>query len=245
MILEYSNKMKEKITRDGSVLKHIRSIGGGSAGAMAGGIVLLIFGVLLGGLCLAVGLLAVAAAIGVILVLPGLILYIIGSSARRRRLANYLDYYRKETGYSDQELAAVERELQDPTTILYGYVPEGTSKKNRRVGVFLTRNYFVVPEVLGTCYIKRIPEIAAAAYSERIPGVNGYRSGLVYVASGERETRHNSLLPKDSCMEIIAELSRRNPAVITAQRFLYEGEQYDLLSDGEKVARLYEKHVER
>lgn len=242
MILQYGDKRRNKFLKDGDVLKRMRNTGGGGKGLMAGGIVLFVFGFLLAAPCLLIGVRA-ALSVGGFFLIPGFLLIVAGKVMQNRKVRNYLEYYKKETGFDDEELTQVERELMEPDMVMFGNVPynnpQGASKKNPQIPCMITRNYFVAPFVMGNSYIRRISDMILAAYSQNIPGINGYRQGLVFLSKRDEDTYNNGTLTRDVCMEIIGVLKERQPSLITGQMFVYNDKEYSVLTDGREIAEMF------
>ena len=129
MKMEMTRGMQKSIAKHGSVLKAFRAQGGGGAGLMAGGIVLLVFGVPLGLLCL-LSLGSSGLLVGAVFMAPGLLLILWGGALRKKRLANYLEFYRKDTGYSEEELRQADRELMSPDAVKIGGKMDNSGGKN-------------------------------------------------------------------------------------------------------------------
>lgn len=244
MILQDGDKRRKKFLKEGDVLKRMRNTGGGGKGLLAGGAVLFGFGFLLAAPCLLVSLNA-ALSVGGIFLIPGFLLIVLGKAMQNRKVRNYLEYYKKETGFDEGELMELERELMEPDMVMFGNVPynnpQGATKKNPQIPCMITRNYFVAPFVMGNSYIRRISDMILAAYSQELPGINGYRQGLVFLSKRDDDAYNNGTLTRDVCMEIIGVLKERHPSLITGQMFVYEDRQYNVLTDGPQIAEMFRK----
>ncbi len=243
MILQKGDKRRERYLKDGDVLRRMRDVGGKGKGCMAGGITLLVFGVLLGAPCLFIGIKA-AAVVGGIFGIPGLLLILLGKSMQAKKMKNYLSYYQEATGFDEQELKRVEQEIMAPDMILIGNVPDenrqGASEKNPQISCMITEHYFVVPMLMGESYIRRIEDMILATYSQEILGVNGYKHGLVFLSKKDMDAYINAFLTRETCGEVIRALQSKKPDLITAQRFAYGGRQFDVITDGKEIARVFE-----
>ncbi len=242
MILQNGDKRRKKFLKEGDVLRRMRNTGGGGKGCMAGGIVLLVFAVLLGAPCLFFGFEA-ALGVGGFFGIPGLLLIVVGKHMQDKKVRNYLNYYKEETGFDEQELQQLEQELMEQDMVMFGNVPynnpQGATERNPQIACMITRNYFVAPFVMGRSYIRRISDMILAAYSQELPGINGYRQGLVFLSKKDDEAYNNGTLTRDVCMEIIGVLRERQPSLITGQTFVYENRQYNVLTDGPQIAELF------
>lgn len=239
MILSLTDAKRQKLTKDGSVLKYLRSFGGGYKGCFAGGMVLVIFALFLAVLFILVGLAGGGLLFAGLFGIPGICLIAFGLIAQKRKVQSYLSYYQTETGFDIDEIQQIDREILAPTTVTVGYISDLTRRKEPEIGCFITNHHFIMPMLMGKSYIKRISDIVAVAYSEEIPGINGYKHGLLFLSRTDNSVGYNSLLSKDACLEIIQALSEHNPSIITHQKFLYEGKKYNLLDNWQDIVHLH------
>lgn len=237
--------LQKSVNKHGSVLKAFRSQGGGGAGLMAGGWVLLGFGIFLGLLCaLALGTRGLL--IGAFMAVPGLLMVLGGRSMYKKRVRNYLDYYQKETGYSAEELQEADRELMGPGTVA---IVSKTDRGKQEVLFMITDHYFLsIWPVMG-CYLLKLDDIVAAFHSAQIPGIGGYCEGLQIISrkdtkkpgqknpftKKEYEGFKNSLMSEQrdaqaTCLEAVEEIAKRAPHVITNQNIIVDNVRYNLLS---------------
>ncbi|MBO5093814.1 MAG: hypothetical protein J6C33_05590 [Lachnospiraceae bacterium] len=237
MIASGNDKLRQKVLQDSNYLQNSRNAGGGAVGCIAGGITLLVFAVLVGGLFALIGIMGGALIFGGLFGIPGLLLFLIGKRGKKRKAAEYLAYYQKETGYGEEELHQIEKELKEEDTIVVGFKPAGGSYAFPIVECILTRNYFVKPLMLGGCYVRRYEDMIAAAYSERIPGVGGYRSGLVFGSRQDDDLYSDDRMSKKDFAEFIGLIAERCPQLIMHEMFLLDGKKYDLLKDWKEIAR--------
>lgn len=239
MILSLTDSRKKKLTKDGSVLKYLRSVGGGYKGCFAGGLVLVFSALFLAVLFIPVGLGAGGIVFAGLFGIPGICLIVFGLTAQKRKVQSYLSYYQKETGFDVDEIQQIDREIMAPTTVTVGYMSDRTRRREPEVGCFITDHHFIMPMLMGNSYIKRISDIVAVAYSEEIPGINGYKYGLLFLSRTDNSVGYNAELTKEACLETIQALSKRNPSIITHQKFLYEGKKYNLLDNWQDIVQLH------
>lgn len=247
MILLAGDQRREKYLKDGNILFKIRNTGGGGKGCAAGGVVFLVFAVFIMVLMALIGLRTEGILIfGGILALPGILMVILGSVLHKRKMKNYLDYYQKETGFELEELKQLERELMEPDMMMIGNIPDDpdlrshirASEKNPQIACMMTKDHFVMPMIAGKCYIRRVSDMFLATYSTGIPGINGYKHGLVFLSRKDDDPYINAFLSRDACAEVINGLCIRNPELITKQKFMYEGKEYDVIMDGKEIAKI-------
>lgn len=246
MKAEMTKDLKKDVDKYGSVLKAYRAQGGGGMAIFAGGIVLLVFGVLLGLPMLFAtwkGIIVFA-----IFVAPGLLLVLLGKLKHKKRLSGYLEYYQDETGYSLEELQEADRELLSPDAVKIVSKTDRSAGKEETV-FFITEHYFLSAWPVRGCYLRKLEDIVAAFYSAQIPGINGYRQNLFIITRQDiREEGvkneytkkqylgfENGLLVNQNncqqiCGEVISEMLKRAPYIITSQNIAVKGVGYNLLS---------------
>ena len=237
--------LQKSVKKHGSVLKAFRSQGGGGAGLMAGGWVLLIFGMILGLICvLALGVRGLL--VGAFMWAPGLLMVLGGHGMYRKRLNKYLDFYQKETGYSMEELQEADRELMGNGAVA---IVSKTDRGREEVLFMITDHYFLSIWPVKGCYLLKLDDIVAAFHSAQIPGIGGYCEGVQIISredtkkpvqknpftKKEYEGFKNSLMSEQrnaqvTCMEAVEEIARRAPHVITSQNIMVDNMRYNLLS---------------
>lgn len=240
-----TQKMQKELQKDGSILKGLRCTVGLGAGLIAGGIVFLGFGAPIVAVMLAAGLWGAALVVTVGFGAPGGLLVWLGMRSKKKQRTKWLEYYMKSTGYAKEELEGLEGELQAPDMVVIGNRRVGEGKKAAFAYFFITKNYIVMPTLMGESYIRRIKDIVGVAYSQRIPGYNGTYAGLLVLSTKEVDdnaAQTNGFLDRESCMNIVNELLSRNPSVITDHVFKHEGKVYDMLQDGRAIIKLQLEH---
>lgn len=247
MKTEMTNDLQKKVTKYGSVLKAYRSQGGGGLGLFAGGITLLIFGVLLGLLMAIVNVIGGLVVFAFFAVL-GLPMILGGNAMNKKRLAGYLEYYQKQNGYSAEELQEADRELMSPDAVKIVNKTDRSGGKKETV-FFITEHYFLSAWPVNGCYLRKLEDIVAAFYSNQIPGIGGYRQNLFVINSQDileqglineftkKQYRgfENGLLISQGncyeiCQEVLEEMAKRAPHIITSQNIAVKGIRYNLLS---------------
>ncbi len=247
MKTEMTKDLKKRVDKYGSVLAAFRSQGGGGKGLMAGGIMLLVCGVLFGGLLMFVKVVG-GIVVFAVFAFPGLAMFVPGMVLDKNRQAGYLEYYQKQTGYSLEELREADRELLSPDAV------KVISKTNRSAGkqetvFFITPHYFLSIWPIYGCYLRKLDDIVAAFYSNEIPGINGYRQNLFIITrqDAQNKGRKNEYTGKqyggfengqltdlkncrEICDEALSEMTARAPHIITSQYIVVKGVKYNLLS---------------
>ena len=247
MRMEMTRSMQKSIAKHGSVLKAFRSQGGGGAGLMAGGIVLVVVGIPLGLLCLlALGSRGIL--VGAFFAVPGLLLILWGMSLRKKRLANYLEFYKKDTGYSEAELQEADRELMSPDAVKIGGKMDNSGGKEGII-FMVTEHYFLTIWPVYGAHLRKLDDIVAAFYSAQIPGIGGYRQNLFVISRQEiaKKGEKNPFTKKEyqgfecgmmseqrhcqqTCAEVLEEMIKRAPHIITSQNIAVNGVPYNLIS---------------
>ncbi len=245
MRMELEKGLQKKATRYNSLLKAYRTQGGLGAGAVAGGITLLIFGVML---AIPSALIDIFIGLMVFLILgvPGLILCFVGNTKHKKRVDTYIDFFQKDTGYSAQEIHQADQELLRSDAVMVGSkIDDG----RKQVIYIVTEHYFLSVWAVKGCYLRKLDDIVAAFYSNEIPGNGGYRQGLFVI------TRQDTKMPgiknvytgkqylgfengmlrmqrdcKNTCSEVLNEMVKKAPHIITSQYISVKGTTYNLLS---------------
>ncbi len=235
MILNTIYAGYRKLANSGSILKGLRSFKGGGLGLIAGGWVLIGFAIFTGLLFLPMGAIGGALFFLGLFGIPGIILLGIGIPMRNKRNSTYMEFYQKETGFSEQELLQIDRELAAPDVEIIGYVRAGGSKKHPGIACMITDHYFVTEWY----YIRRLEDLIAVAYTDE-----SAIFGLLCLAKQDPDTKFMTFgAPSDKkealCTEIIQALLRRKPDLICHKRFLWNGQKFDLEKDGKALRQMY------
>ncbi len=232
MVFIPDQELKQKMMKDGSVLKYMRTAGGAGIGLIAGSIVFFVTGALLALFLPPLGLLI--AAPGILMLVPGVIL-------RIRQLKNWKKDYMKKTGLTEQELANVEEEFMAPGTVMFAF---NNSKKpgDLRTAGFVTEHYVRMP--MAWINLFRLDEVVACFFVKGMGSSLGFDRALVLY--DEKSAPGEGYIAKDSCdakcgQEIVDAIVSRNPFIISAHRFIYEGRQYDALLGQPDVIALHNR----
>lgn len=247
MKAEMTADLQKQVKKYGSVLAAFRSQGGGGKGLAAGGIVLLVFGALLGLPLMLVRVLGGLVVLAVFAV-PGLAMVIPGLALNKKRQTRYLEYYQKETGYSQAELEEADRELLDPNAVKIINKTDRSGGKEETV-FMITQHYFLSVWPVNGCYLRKLDDIVAAFCSNEIPGINGYRQNLFVITRQDIQEKaleneytkkqyrgfENGILTgqkncRQVCEEALSEMTARTPHIITSQYIVAKGNRYNLLS---------------
>lgn len=239
MIASAENKYYQKLLKkgNGSILKAIRADKGAGRGLIAGGIVLLVFAVLLGLPCvfLAASRLAGLGLFGLML-LPGILLIIPGIIMKNKREANWLSYYQKEYGYTEEELLQADKELSSDSVKLVICRASGAVVEAFIYG-FITENYVLINGVYP--YLKKLDDIIAVAFSD-----STLQWCMVCLTKQDKEALAIPLYTDTDrkpalCQEVMQEICRSNPDILCGQQIVCEDKFYILERDGAELVRLY------
>lgn len=236
MIASTEHKLYQKLAKKGkdSILKTIRTNKGGGKGLIAGAIVLLIFTLPVSVFLL----LSKSIVAAIILSLPGLLLLILGIYFSRKRAADWISYYQKQTGFSEGEIQQINRELASPdVTIVTCRAPNAAVESF--IAGFFTEHYLVMDGI--DPYVRRLEDIIAVAFSDStdtwcMVSLAIQDQGAMAVPLFTDTQRKKAL-----CMEIMQELCRRNPKILCGQEIVCDGRRYILERDSEQILRLYQE----
>lgn len=231
-----SNFIKSN-TRDGSYLKHCRKKGGIGMGMIAVGAMLAgataFFGVSLGAAmelppAQTAVIYGTAAAFVIVFIIPGVILH-------KKRLATYLDYYSKTSGYTTEQLKEMDKEVNSADSVLINPYVKASKLATSLSGVItphwckFSGNY---KEIF------RLADIAAIWF-DKGAFINNQQIGptLFFIDSRGQLTYH--LAQEAPAMETIEEITKRNKKTITVRNFTYDNREYDAYKMPMETAELY------
>lgn len=237
MIASTENKYYQKMLKKGkgSILKAIRMDKGGGKGMIAGGIVFLIFGLLLG-LPLMLASLKLGLCVLGVFVVPALLLMGIGTLLKRKREASWLSYYQENTGLSEMELVQLDRELAASSVKLVLCCAPNAAVETY-ISCYVTENYMVMNGL--EPYVRRLEDIIAIAFSNSTDYWH-----MSCLTKQDKETSMVDLITDTGkkatlCREIMQELCARNSNILCGQQIACEGNSYILERDGAEILRLY------
>ena len=236
MIASTEHKLYQKMIKKGKdgILQTIRANKGAGKGRIAGSIVLLVF-TLPASILLLIDSSFVAS---IILSAPGLVMLIGGIYLGHKRTTDWISYYQKETGFSEEEILQINQELSSPSvTIVTCRVPNAVVESF--IAAYFTEHYLVMDSI--EPYVRRLEDIIAVAFSD---STDSWR--MAALSTQDQETRGVALFTdtqrkKTLCMEVMQELHRRNPKVLCGQEIVCDGNHYILERDGAQLLRLYQE----
>ena len=113
----------------------------------------------------------------------------------------------------------------------------------------VTEHYFLTIWPVYGAHLRKLDDIVAAFYSAQIPGIGGYRQNLFVISRQEiaKKGEKNPFTKKEyqgfecgmmseqrhcqqTCMEVLEEMIKRAPHIITSQNIAVNGVPYNLVS---------------
>lgn len=239
MIVTMDERLRKKITKDGSHLKYTRTIGGIGMGLIAVGMCLFVISVLTGSFLIHFfGLKVLFFSMGIGLVFCGIFM-IPGILLRKKKMNHYLNYYIKKSNYTEAQLQSFEQEFQNPAALFINPYSRLNNAAKMHCGI-LTEHWIKLPYMTPVIYsgIYRLVDIAAMWFEEK-PYVNGnLLKPSMFVIDSVGRTIHYAM-KKDCATELIKEMAKRNRNLITVRRFSVDNQEYDAFKEPKKVAELY------
>lgn len=234
MLVNVDQQTKKSMEQDGSYLKFLRSTGGV-------GITLVVCGLCFGGFAAFVGILlglmldtpsmipasvAVGVGLAVVFGVPGYIL-------RKKRINGYLEHFAKESGYTVHDMSEFDAEFDRNEVVVFTAFNKLNKQAKLLAGIF-TDHWVKLPGI----GISRVCDIAAIWW-EHEPYYKGTKRGKTCFFLRSNGEIVLAGVEEHHTQEITAELVKRNPRIITARMFQYDGQTYDVLEQPEEVAALY------
>lgn len=239
MFKPIDEKFKKRCFYEGSLLKKSRSIGGIGAGLIAVGgmsigigVIFAVMGVVSANSTGEDWLLKMSLTVCAVLAVAAVPFIAGGMVLRKRRIAGYMDYFVKKTGYTREELERFERESQGPGAKYFLYTGRFQNNSALFCG-FSTENWLKMG-----FFLVQMRDIAAI-FHEKQPFYKGNRlDDSIFLVRTDGELYHMNLKEK-MAQVIIDEVREHNPAVITTRKILVQGQPVDCLQQHEAAAELY------
>lgn len=223
----------------GSILRALRMGKGWGRGLIAGAVILLVFMIPSSILSIIAEPDMVHILFGGLISLPGLLMLVLGIWLKHKRESSWLSYYQQETGFSEGELAQIDRELADPSVkLIICKLPNAVTEN--AIACFVTEHYVVMNGGMDP-YVRRLEDIIAAAFSDstdiwQMACLSKQDKNVVFLTLFTDSNKKAAL-----CQEIIREMYRRNPNILCGQEITCEGRNYILERDGAELLRLYKE----
>ncbi len=241
MVSMVDQNLRSKLTKDGSYLKHTRTIGGIGNGLIVAGGWIIGIGVLFAAMIALVGVVMRGLVAGGIVAAIGGIIMGMGYHLKNKRVNDYLTYYQNKSGYTHEALKAFDEEFQNGEAVLVSRSKKMDKRSLAMVGIF-TKHWFRVPTALPVQYsgLYHVEDIVAIWYQGSFVKIGNVECMNDLVAL---DCNGKFIVPRcDAAMteEIISELVKRNPKVLTKRKFTYEGKEYDVVLQPQEVIALYQ-----
>lgn len=240
MIHIVDEKLREKMTKDGSHLKQTRAIGGAGAGMIAAGICFAGIGVLFAIMMGMANMLSGGLMLGGICIAIGAILGIPGYYLKKKRVGSCMAYYTKKSGYTEAALKEFDAEFQNGEVILISNKKKLDKRGIIEAGV-LTKHWCKFPFMMPMSYsaIYHVDDIVAMWYQDTYVQIEGVdiMGALVMLDCHGKLT--GQPCNKAMTQDLIEQIAKRNPKIITTRKFVYENMNYDVISQSKEVVALY------
>jgi len=239
MVFIPDQKLKQKMSKNGSVLQFMYSVAGAGKGLVAMGAMLIGIAVMLAAALLGVIGTAGAVKLAVAVIVPSILLIVLGVRMQKKKESGWLKAYIEPTGLSEQEVYQIEQEFKQPDTLLFSMDKGKDTNSLKKMG-FITRTYIKFPGV--NTYVFRLDDMVACFYTKKyLCDDGGYdRAFVAYPVNGEWGILLKSP-PEKASLEIVEAIAKRNPKVITDHHFSYEGKEYDAVRGLDEVIALHKR----
>ncbi len=245
MFKAVDEKFIKMCTKDGSLLKKIRSIGGGGAALAA-----------IGGMFIFINLIAIFAMVatqnhtgekfldaGMLMrllspIIIWLILIFLGMSMTNKRANKYISYFLKKSNYTEAQLQEFDKEVLEPSSSYYVINSKKLVRNSVLFSIVVTRNWL---KAVGIPPI-RLEDIAAMFFEERITYKNQrWDDSLFILLSSGELTRYTYVHAQSKAA--IEQVVNRNPYTINARHIQVGDQTYDCVNQPEEVAELYRNMI--
>lgn len=243
MVFTPDDKLKQKMSKNGSVLQFMYSVAGAGKGLIAMGVMLIVIAAMLAAaLFQMMGTEAVVKMAAAILV-PSILLIVLGVFLQKKREGGWLAAYKEATGFTEQELHQIDQEFKQPGTVLFSLDKGKDTNSLKKMG-FITKNYLKFPG-LKPC-IFRLDDMVACFYTKKyLCQDGGYDRALIAYATDRDWGFYYNSPPEKASLEIVKVIREHNPRIITDHHFSYEGKEYDAVRGLEDVIALHKRIYEK
>lgn len=239
MIFEPDDKLKQKMSKNGSVLQYMYSVSGAGKGLFAMGVMLIGIGIILTALLFNTMEPQGAITFGAVIVVLGILSAGLGISMQKKKELGWAEAYRKTCGLSEQELHQIDQEFRQPGTVLLSMDKGKDTNSLKRMG-FITANYVKFPS-MDPC-VFRLEDMVACLYTKKyLCQDGGYDRALVaYIADRDLGFLQRNP-PEEASLDIVKAIAEHNPRIVTDHFFTYEGKDYDAVRKPEEVVELHKR----
>ncbi len=240
MVFIPDNKLKQKMSKNGSVLQYMYSVSGAGKGLIARGVMLIVIAAMLSAALFqttgAAGVMKMAAAI----IIPSVLLIVWGVFLQKKKESGWMKAYTQAgPGLSEQEVHQIDQEFQREGTVLFSLDNGKDANSLKKMG-FITANYLKFPGT-NPC-VFRLEDMVACFYTrKKLCDDGGYDRALIaYAVDGEWGYYVNSP-PEKASIEIVKTIGEHNSKIITEHFFAYEGKEYDSIKGADEVIALHKQ----
>lgn len=239
MIFEPDDKLKQKMSKNGSVLQYMYSVSGAGKGLFAMGAMLIVIGIALAAVLSNTMGIQGALMFGGVMMIAGILFAVLGSSMQKKKEQSWIEAYKNACGLSEQELHQIDQEFRQPGTILLSMDKDKDTNSLKSMG-FITANYVKLPS-MDPC-VFRLKDMVACLYTKKyLCQDGGYDRALVaYIADGELGFLQRNP-PEKASIAIVEAIAKHNPRIVTDHFFTYEGKEYDAVRKPEEVIQLHKQ----
>lgn len=239
MVFVPDEKLKRKMSKDGSVLKYMYGVAGAGKGLIAAGVMLAVIGVML--IAALMNPLGTDGAVkmGAVVAAPGLLLVALGIVLQQKRMNGWMKNYGKKIGFTEAQLREVDEEFKQPGTVLISFDKDKDNNSLKKMG-FITAHYVRFPGV--SSLILPLQDMVACFYTKKyLCGDGGYDHAFMAYSTDVDHMYFFRNPPEKASMEIADAIEAHNPMIIKEHHFTYEGKEYDAIEGADEVIALHKR----
>lgn len=239
MVFIPNDKLKQKMSKNGSVLQFMYSVAGAGKGLIAMGAMLIGIAIMLAAALSGIIGTAGSVKMAVVIIVPSILLIVLGVHMQKKKESGWLKAYMEPTGLGEQEVYQIEQEFKQPDTLLFSLDKGKDTNSLKKMG-FITKTYIKFPGV--NTFVFRLDDMVACFYTKKyLCQDGGYdRAFVAYPLNSEWGILQTSP-PEKASLEIVKVIAERNPKVITEHHFSYEGKEYDAVRGLDEVIALHKR----
>lgn len=239
MVFVPDDRTKQKMAKNGSVLQFMHSVAGAGKGLITMGAMLLVIGAMLAAALFGTMGAEGAGKLAAVIAVPSILLIVLGIFMQQKRAKEWVAAYEKRTSLKESDLHQIDKEFQDPKTVLFSLDKGKDTNSLKKMG-FITTNYIKFPGVKPCIY--RLDDVVACFYTKKLLCADGgYNRALIaYSVEGDWGFYWESP-PEEASLEIVKVVGEHNPKIITDHHFVYEGREYDAANGVDDVIALHKR----
>ena len=164
MVLVPDDKLKKKMSKNGSVLQFMYSATGAGKGLVAVGVMLMVIAVMLAAALFNIMGAESAIKMAVVIIVPSILLVVLGIYMQQKKERGWVKAFMDQSSFDEQEIYRIEQEFKQPETVLFALDKGKDTNSLKRIG-FITRNYIKFPG-LSSC-VFRLDDMVACFYTKK------------------------------------------------------------------------------